>query len=76
MGNQQLAQPQVIQIRDFAGDGTRGLLVASSSGVAHHRWMVSGASGKTTLLYTCQNVFGRYERFVDLDLVTPGDVGP
>lgn len=59
---QQLPQPQVIQIRDFAGDGTRGLLVASSSGVEHHRYMVSGATGKASLLYSCGNVFGRYER--------------
>lgn len=60
---QKFAQPQVIQIRDFAGDGTRGLLIASSTGVAHHRYMVSGTTGKAAFLYTCKNVFGRYERF-------------
>ncbi|MEO2034037.1 MAG: VCBS repeat-containing protein [Planctomycetaceae bacterium] len=70
---QQLAAPQVIQIRDFAGDGSRGLLVASSTGVAHHRYMISGTTGKASLLYTCGNVFGRYERFGKLLTDVPGE---
>lgn len=70
---QQFAQPQVIQIRDFAGDGTRGLLIASSTGVAHHRYMVSGTTGKAAFLYTCGNVFGRYERFGKILVDIPGE---
>ncbi|MBC8353821.1 MAG: hypothetical protein H8E66_17615 [Planctomycetes bacterium] len=69
----ELAQPQVIQIRDFAGDGTRGLLIASSTGVAHHRYMVSGTTGNASLLYTCGNVFGRYERFGKILTGVPGE---
>ncbi len=70
---QQFSQPQVIQIRDFAGDGTRGLLIASSTGVAHHRYMVSGTTGDATLLYSCENVFGRYERFGKILPGVPGE---
>ena len=70
---QKFAQPQVIQIRDFAGDGTRGLLIASSTGVAHHRYMVSGTTGKAAFLYTCGNVFGRYERFGNILAGVPGE---
>jgi hypothetical protein len=57
-----LPQPRVTHIRDFAGDGTRGLLVSASSGVEHHRYMVSGVTGQAVLLYTNRNVFGGYER--------------
>ena len=70
---ERLSDPQVIQIRDFAGDGTRGVLLASNTGVADHRYLVSGTTGKATLLYTCQNVFGRYERFGKLLEDIPGE---
>jgi hypothetical protein len=70
---QQFAQPKVIQIRDFSGDGTRGLLIASSTGVVTHRYMVSGTTGKAALLYTCKNVFGRYERFGKILADVPGE---
>jgi len=69
----ELTRPHVIQIRDFAGDGTRGLLIASSTGVAHHRYMVSGTTGKAALLYSCGNVFGRYERFGHILAGIPGE---
>ena len=70
---QQFARPEVILIRDFAGDGTRGLLVASSIGTAHHRYMVSGKTGTAALLYTCRNVFGRYERLGKILASVPGE---
>lgn len=70
--SRQFAHPQVIQMRDFAGDGTLGLLIASSSGVAHDRYLVNGVSGRSTLLYTCGNVFGRYERVGQLLPGVPG----
>ena len=60
--SESLPQPQLVLIRDFAGDGTRGLLVASTNGVEHRRYLISGVSGKATFLYACANVFGRYER--------------
>jgi hypothetical protein len=68
-----LAQPQVVDIRDFAGDGRRGLLVSASDGVAHHRYIVSGSTGKTVLLYACANVFGRYERLGKILPDVPGE---
>ena len=58
-----LPRPRVTQIRDFAGDGTRGLLVDVNTGVEHRRYMVSGVTGHASLLYSSRNVFGRYERF-------------
>ncbi len=70
---QRFAHPQIIQVRDFAGDGTRGILVAASNGVAHDRHMVSGVSGKSAFLYTCANVFGRYERVGEILPDVPGE---
>ncbi len=58
-----LSHPNVDVIHDFAGDGTRGLLVRASTGTEHRTYLISGINGKTTLLYTTRNVFGRYERF-------------
>ena len=58
----ELANPRVTHIRDFAGDGAKGLLVDADTGVEHRRYLVSGATGRTVLLYTSRNVFGRAER--------------
>ena len=68
-----LPQPQLVLVRDFAGDGTRGLLVASTNGVEHRRYLISGVSGKATFLYACANVFGRYERHGKLLADVPGE---
>ena len=58
-----LPQPKVTAIRDFAGDGTRGLLVDTYTGVEHAQYLISGLTGHATLLYKSRNVFGRYQRF-------------
>ncbi|MAV38753.1 MAG: hypothetical protein CMJ59_25225 [Planctomycetaceae bacterium] len=71
--SRRFASPQILQIRDFAGDGARGLLIATSTGVAHHRFMVSGATGQAVFLYTCKNVFGRYERWGKILAGVPGE---
>ncbi len=68
-----LAHPQIVQIRDFAGDGTRGILVAACNGVEHHSYIVSGVTGNATLLYTYGNAFGRYERFGRILPDVPGE---
>ena len=68
-----LPDPQLVMLRDFAGDGTRGLLLASSNGVEHRRYMLSGVTGKATFLYACANVFGRYERHGKLLAGVPGE---
>jgi hypothetical protein len=57
-----LTQSNVRDIRDFAGDGTRGLLVASDTGTEVQIYMVNGKSGKKSLLYTTRNQFGGGER--------------
>ena len=71
--SQILDQPQLVLVRDFAGDGTRGLLVSSSNGVEHRRYLLSGTTGKATFLYACANVFGRYERHGKLLTGVPGE---
>ena len=71
--SESLPQLQLVLIRDFAGDGTRGLLVSSSDGVEHRRYLISGVSGKATFLYACANVFGRYERHGKLLAGVPGE---
>ena len=68
-----LPDPQLVLLRDFAGDGTRGLLLASSNGVEHRRYLLSGVTGKATFLYACANVFGRYERHGELLAGVPGE---
>ena len=60
---QKLPKLRIIQIRDFAGDGSRGIFVVASTGVDYRRYMVSGKTGRVTLLFTSRNVFGLYERF-------------
>src|SRR5207245_1598042 len=57
-----LANPIVRDIRDFAGDGTRGLLLTANTGTESQIYMISGKTGKKSLLYTTRNVFGCVER--------------
>jgi hypothetical protein len=57
-----LNDPVVREIRDFAGNGTRGLLLTSDTGTERQIYMVSGKTGKKALLYTTQNQFGGGER--------------
>jgi hypothetical protein len=57
-----LSNPAVRDVQDFAGDGTRGILVSANTGTENQIYMVSGKSGKKSLLYTQRNVFGGVER--------------
>jgi len=57
-----LNDPVVRDIRDFAGDGTRGLLLTSDTGTERQIYIVSGKTGKKSLLYTTRNQFGGGER--------------
>lgn len=57
-----LDNPVVREIRDFAGDGTRGLLISADTGTEAQIFLVSGKTGKKSLLYTTRNVFGSCER--------------
>ena len=67
-----LAAPRLTHARDFAGDGTRGLLIETSSGVQHSRHMVNGVTGHVALLYTKRNVFSGSERIGRLLDDVPG----
>lgn len=69
----ELLNPGIVQIRDFAGDGTRGLLISEDTGVEQRRYMVSGKSGRTVLLYPCRDAFGRYERVGKILPDVPGE---
>ena len=57
-----LSNPVVRDVRDFAGDGTRGLLLTTDTGTESQIYIVSGKTGKKSLLYTMQNAFGGGER--------------
>ncbi|HOE96607.1 MAG TPA: hypothetical protein PK847_08475 [Candidatus Sumerlaeota bacterium] len=64
---------QISQIRDWAGDGTRGILVTTSTGTRFHYVMVSGLTGKTTLLETWYNAFGGSLRMGKILADLPGE---
>ena len=57
-----LPQARVAEIQDFAGDGSRGLLVDAHTGTELQTFMVCGRTGEKALLYTRRNVFGGYSR--------------
>ncbi len=67
-----LSDPVVRDIRDFAGDGTRGLLLTSDTGTEKQIYIVSGKTGKKSLLYAMRNVFGGGER---IGHILPGVTG-
>ena len=67
-----LSHPVVRDIRDFAGDGTRGLLLTANTGTESQIYIVSGKTGKKSLLYTTRNVFGGVER---IGHILPGVAG-
>ena len=67
-----LSQARVVEIRDFAGDGGRGLLVDVNTGTELQTFMVSGATGDKALLYTKRNVFGESRRSGQLLPGVPG----
>jgi len=64
-----LANLVVDDIRDLAGDGTRGILVTARANLERRHYAVSGRSGKRTLLYTSYNEFGGSRR---LGHILPG----
>src|ERR1041385_8832646 len=67
-----LNEPVVREIRDFAGNGTRGLLLDSDTGTERRIYIVSGKTGKKSLLYSTRNQFGGDER---LGHILPGVKG-
>jgi hypothetical protein len=45
--------PAVVDLRDYAGDGSRGILLSTSVGGRVETFMVDGRSGRSTLLRKC-----------------------
>ncbi len=67
-----LPQARVVEVRDFAGDGGRGLLVDVNTGTELQTFMVDGATGGKALLYAKRNVFGESRRSGQLLPGLPG----
>jgi len=67
-----LPQARLVESRDFAGDGSRGLLVEAHTGTELQTFMVSGRTGDKALLYARRNVFGESRRLGHLLPGLPG----
>jgi outer membrane protein assembly factor BamB len=63
---------QVVDVRDFAGDGSRGLLVTTSLAGKVDTYMVAGRTGKSTHLWRDENNFGGQTR---IGRLLPGVAG-
>jgi hypothetical protein len=59
-------RPEVLDLRDYAGDGSRGLLLKTSVGGRTETWMVDGRTGKALSLWQDENNFGGTLRFGSL----------
>jgi outer membrane protein assembly factor BamB len=55
--------PTVVDVRDYAGDGGRGILLTTTVGGRVETWMVDGRSGRSGRLWKDDNSFGGYNRF-------------
>lgn len=58
-----LSSPIVLEIRDFAGDGGRGLIVEDNTGTEVRTWIIDGRTGAHRELSRRRNVFGFRHRF-------------
>ncbi len=67
-----LPNAKITDVRDLAGDGTRGILVWSDTGLESTRWVLAGATGEAVKLYAMSDVFGAEER---LGTILPGVPG-
>ncbi|MCC7264534.1 MAG: hypothetical protein IT369_18635, partial [Candidatus Latescibacteria bacterium] len=67
-----LPQARVVEIGDFAGDGSRGLIVDANTGTEVQTFAIDGASGEKALLYNKRNVFGESRRLGQLLSGVPG----
>lgn len=63
---------QIVDVRDFAGDGSRGLLVTTFLAGKLDTYMVSGRTGKAVHLWRDENNFGGQMR---IGRLLPGVVG-
>jgi hypothetical protein len=64
--------PSLADIRDYAGDGSRAILLSMSVGGRVESFMVNGRTGQSTLLWKDENNFGGHTRFGKLLAGVPG----
>jgi hypothetical protein len=65
-------RPEVVDIRDFRGDGSRGILLKTSVAGRVDTWMVDGGTGKTVRLWRDENNFGGALRYGKILPDVPG----
>jgi hypothetical protein len=65
-------RPAVVDVRDYAGDGSRGILLTTTRGGRVETFMVDGRSGHSTALWADENNFGGHTRFGKLLAGVPG----
>jgi hypothetical protein len=68
-----LPKAHITDVRSFAGQGPSGILAWSDTGLETTRWIISGATGKASRLYSMNNVFGAEERIGRILPVVPGE---
>src|SRR5438034_602299 len=71
-GARPASAPPALDIRDFAGDGSRGILLTTSLAGRVETFMVAGRTGQTTLLWRDENNFGGHLRIGKLLPQVPG----
>lgn len=64
--------PTIIDIQDFAGDGSRGILLTTTRAGKVDTYMINGRTGKSTHLWLNENNFGGHTRIGKL---LPGVAG-
>lgn len=64
--------PAVVEIRDFAGDGSRGILLTTTLAGRVETFMVAGRTGKAVSLWRDENNFGGHLRIGKLLPGVPG----
>lgn len=64
--------PAVLEIRDFAGDGSRGILLTTTLAGRVETFMVAGRTGKAVSLWRDENNFGGHLRLGKLLPGVPG----
>jgi hypothetical protein len=55
--------PSVLDVRDYAGDGSRGILLSTARGGRVAVFMMDGRTGGAVSLWVDQNNFGGHTRF-------------
>jgi hypothetical protein len=65
-------KPAVLDVRDYAGDGSRGILLSTTRGGRVEVFMIDGRAGRGVSLWKDENTFGGHTRFGKLLAGVPG----